>query len=499
MKSYLVMMASLSLTCLSAENSTFSPDRMKGFYNGFLCEEKQELALRGLTGECSFVPPPSPPIPVPPSNPAAPPFKAGYLPIVLVNNSGLPDSQVYVLITGVDVAGQNQVWGDVNNAGVVTLVDVQLGQNSQTYSEALSSLPKTTDGRVLYVPQMRSGIVWLSMEKTLSMPVNVNPSSPPPYEIVQPNFTSSADPNYATNFDIFEFTYLLAGSPQVSADATAVSFFSQPLYGYLSGATTSSANTGLYQPRSYIMSRVAQNLASAVESSEWEKLMLRNGSSIYRVLAPGKSMSTSAFDPNYLDHLSAYGYSYISDIWKGVGSFYKTQPLNMSVTVTNPSTATYTYEGNVQGDNTFLFTSSDGGPDVTFVAPQISPTPTGTTSYNIFSGLTLLSSTPTAGTAGDAISKLFEEAIIAGLLPTTNTLSLDYLSQNIPNYYQVNSNLTSPGGTTGPWYDLYSKSLHGLGSIYTYAYDDALWPDVLIGGPYQNNSTYLGITIGSVE
>jgi hypothetical protein len=140
---------------------------------------------------------------------------------------------------------------------------------------------------------------------------------------------------------------------------------------------------------------------------------------------------------------------------------------------------------------------------VNFLAPTTAGGATLHTSYLIFAAQNLTvaggAPQPTAGTAADAVSKLFEEAVIAGLVPTTDTLSLTYLSNNQSNFYKVNSNLSSTGQSTGPWFDVYSKALHGLGSIYTYGFDEPLWPQVLLTGPFVNNSTYIGITIGNCE
>jgi len=498
MKNFLCI-AAITLSSFAGASdcdSKFSKDRLIHFQNEFFLKEKQILSDKNLSSK-AFRTQPDPL--KPPSNPPAPTFKQGYLPLVLVNNSTLPDEDVYVLITGKTVDSSSQVWGQVNTTlgagfGNVSLANVSNTDNSSTFSVPLSSLPRGSTGRVVYLPQIRSGIIWFSMSKPLNMGVNN-------LSIVQPNFTNSQDPNYATNFDIFELTYLAAGSPQIAADATAVSFFSIPLYGYLAGATSASSNTGLYQPRSYIMGQLATKFNQAVEHPEWSKLILKQGDSIIRCLSTGKSISASGFDANYLNN-SSYGYDFIDELWTKVGSYYKNNNLTMSVTTTAPA-GTFTYTGSVQGDNTFKFTSLDSGNpgEVTFLTPTTTPTPTGTTTYNIFSALNLTNPTnpPTAGTAADAISKLFEEALIAGLLPTTNTLSLSYLSQNQSNFYQVNPNLSTAGQTTGPWYDLYSKVLHGLGSIYTFGFDEPLWPQVLLEAPFVENSTYLGITIGSVK
>lgn len=463
------------------------------FYETYLAEQRAINDTVGLASggrhPTSFTPPPNPPPPA---------FVTGYLPIVLVNRSGFADNQVYFLITGKNLSSTN-CWGNINTStGIVTLQEVQSGDNSTSFMIPFSSLPRSSTGRVAYVPQTISGLCWFSIGSALSMGVSGG-------GIVQPNPTNPSDPNYTINYDLFEYDFQLSGSPQIACDATAVSFFSIPQYGYLAGATSAASNTGLYQPRSYIMSQVSSQFNSTPLSSQWNKLILSSGSNVLRVLSTMKSMSIPSFDSNYLDNASAYGYSYISDIWNGgPSSFYRMHPCNMTVTVTSPSTATYNYSGTVNAmTNTFDFTSSNGGPDVTFLAPTTTGGATLHTSYLIFAAQNLTvpggSAQPTAGTAADAVSKLFEEAVIAGLVPTTDTLSLSYLSSNQANFYKVNPNLSATGQSSGPWFDVYSKALHGLGSIYTYGFDEPLWPDVLLTGPFNNNSTYIGITIGNCE
>jgi len=487
MKHFLSLVLSISSAFLFGDDSAtiFSKDRLVQFYDEFLLEEKLYLSEAGV-GSYGGVYDPF----TPPPNPAAPPFKSGYLPMALVNQSGYPDSQVYVLVTGDLTDGATQAWGQVDtspgsNFGVASLVVAATGQNATQFSCTLSQLPSYNagngnTGRVLYLPQITSGLVWFSIGEALSMTVNGN-------SIVHPSYTTTT-----TNFDTFEMTYLLSGDPQVSVDTTAVSAFSIPLYAYLSGATSVSANSGVYQPRSYIMEQLESAFASATESSQWSNLVLKNGSTVLRCLSPGQAISASLFDENYLNNSASYGYSYLSNLL----TYYNTHALSMTVGVTVPSTATYNYTGSATG-NIFSFTSTNGGPSVTFEAFANGPPYTSSTTYNILEGLNLVNpiTQPTAGTAADAVSKLFEEAIVAGILPTTNTVVLSSLVANQSSYYKVNANLSSPGGTTGPWYDLYSKVLHEFGYIYTYAYDDALWPQVLLGAPFTNNSTYVGITI----
>jgi hypothetical protein len=477
--------ALLSSLFLYGATDPFSRDRLNSFYDVYLCNEKSDLARASFGSRCSSRPP----------RPPAPPFVTGLLPIILVNHSGLPDDQVYIVVTGKDVSDANQIFLQINTStGVGTLHNVMVGENATSYSYKFSDLPETTGGRVFYSPELRSGIVWFSLAVPLNMPVIAGPS------IQQPGFNNSSDPNYLTNFDIAEYTFLKSGSPQIAADATAISFFSLPLFLDLAGATSASSTVGLYQPRSVILDHAAStfNAAYPTEKVQWNQLFLTSGGNTLRLLSPGKGIATPVFDKNYLNNAAAYTYSYLTDI----SNFYNGAPneLKMSVLVTNPSTATYNYSGKVVGSN-FVFTSTNGGPVVSLPFNQTGPTYADTTTFKIFSGINFISPLPAAGTADDAVSKLLQEAIIAGLIPIplADTLDLAYLPSHQSIYYTVNPLLTPPGATTGPWYDLYSKALHSLGIIYAFAFDEPLWPDVLLGGPFVENSSYLSITLGEVN
>lgn len=429
----------------------------------------------------------------PPPNPPPPPFIGTTLPVVLTNNSLLADSEVFVVLLGREpVVNGQQVFVQFDAQGVGTLVVAAPGQNAIDFTVALSALPAASGGRVFYVPEIDSAILYFSLDNALNMPVNS------PNNIVQPNFSNPADPNYNTIFDIFEFAYVPTGT-NIVADATAVSFFALPLYGFLSTPDISSgSNTGLYQPRPYIFDLVKSSFAAAPESSQWSNLILTSAPSTdLRVLSTGKGMfaAPNKFDINYLDNFAAYGYSYIQDIWSGPSSFYRTNTLTMTI----PAGSGDTYNGVINNDNTITFTSVQHPAYVVVFGAPTSVSPT--TTEMIFSGLPLqISDTSPGQQDGVQLSKLFEEAIIAGLVPTTAVLSNPYLLSSRPNLYQVNTNLSAFGQMTGPWYDLYSKVLHSLGYIYTYAFDEPLWPEVQITcQTYLINQTYLGVTIGPVE
>ena len=105
-------------------------------------------------------------------------------------------------------------------------------------------------------------------------------------------------------------------------------------------------------------------------------------------------------------------------------------------------------------------------------------------------------SSATNGADGIQVSKAFEEAIIAGIVPTTSLIdaSTSNTLSSFKPYYQINSNLSGAGPYTGPWYDLYSASLHACGLIYTYAFDEPLWPEVLLASDTLQAGTYIGLS-----
>ena len=94
------------------------PEDLNTFYNEYVCEEKNITSEVKLTQPCTELPPtppgppgpprpPGPPIPPPihpfppsPPPPGPPGQVPGYMPLVLVNNAGLPNSEVYFVIFG---------------------------------------------------------------------------------------------------------------------------------------------------------------------------------------------------------------------------------------------------------------------------------------------------------------------------------------------------------------------------------------------------------------
>jgi hypothetical protein len=507
MKRFLILVAGLFSTTLTADSATtFSAERLNEFYDEFACEEKQLLADDGLTSTCynsgGVSQLPDPPPATPPTPPGPPVPQAGLLPIVIANTSGYPDSEVWVLVQG----RQQQVGGGGPQAfiqfptgmpgtGIGNLVLAAPNTNGGTlYSQLLTDFPTNMSGqRVLYLPNIDSALIFISLVNSLSVPVLASG------KIADPAFNNPQDPygNFMTIWDQVEAAYITTTSPNVNVDATAVSFFSIPLYISLFTAPGIYTSCGLSQTRSQILSYLQSVFATVpppAEAAQWSGLAIPGGGTVYRVLSPGNAMSAGYFDANYLNNASAYGYSYLADIWTNITSFYQRNPGTLSIEI--PGGAIYT--GTVQGDNSILFTS--GGNTVTFPAPTNGPPYTSSTSYNIFSGLNIFSSA-TSNADAIQVSKAFEEAIIAGIVPTTSLIhaSTLYTLSVFRPYYQINKNLSPRGQSTGPWYSLYSQALHACGLIYTFAYDEPLWPEVLLATPVLTPTTYIGITIGNCQ
>lgn len=493
------------LFCLSmqgcfASNTTFALDRLQEFYTEFLCEEKEVLASVGLTsgpfGDSQGVQPlPPAPSPVPVTPPTQPLSYGSDLPIVFKNNSGYDDDQVYILIQGKWPQGSSgtPLFIDVDTTtGVGVHHNVSVGDNGSTYTVKYSDLPNNgSDGKTIYIPQTDSFLVFISFQNALNIPVIDDGGQP---AIADPAFDNPDDPygNYNTIWDQVEGAYVTT-TPNVNVDATAVSFFSIPLSVYLSTPTGSSGSTcGLTQDRSTLFSYANtcfSTVPPSAESIQWKMLPLYNGSTPLRILSPGKSGAAGSFDINYLNNASAYLFSYLANIWTSSIGYYKTTPLVIKIP------GGRVYSGLASGDTITLY-SQDSSDYVTLGPVTTSSTYDPATSWRIFSGKNIYSATSN-DTDAIQVSKAFEEAIIAGIVPTGSLIDAStlYSLSSFKPYYQVNKNLSSLGQKTGPWYDLYSATFHACGLIYTYAYDEPLWPEVLLASDTLEANTYIGITI----
>jgi len=460
----------------------YSRYRLDRFYNLFLEEEAVHLDAHGnYTGGYN---------PNAPLNPPGPDVYYGdYLPFTFANNTGTAsDAEIYVNITGLKY--------DNSNIGVILQFDPSTGKGSiynfgdttgQTsdYAIALSSLPKQQHGlSVLYSPEIQSARVWFSIGKPLQMEMTA------PATLVEPNFKSPTDPNYNITYDFFEYNFQKVASPQIVTNATAVDFFSMPTYLYLNNATSKNSNCGLHQRKSLIFSTAKAAFQSATfDSIPWLDTILSNN---LRIISPGKAAASNPilFDLNFYQNGT---YNYIDDIWTGgSSSYYATHPLTIQL----EDGTTFVGAVNTGADTIVL---NGGGGTVTFKNPAL-------TSYTYSLSVSILTQDDTLTTSSGIpsesrkeVENLFTQGILSGLVPTTATLSKANFQTLTSQYFTVSPNLSSALQTNGPWYSLYSKALLSLGNIYTMSVSEDLYPDVQISSPYVENSSYVGVTLGSLN
>ncbi len=519
MKKILILVITFNAILLNAVERQFSDplftDFLEEFSGSFICETKHDLVPTGLTSPCGgrlFSP--LPPVPPPPPAPAAPPLPfapaamSAHLPILLTNTTGKPDADVYLVITGQNTAKDIGVIDIVG--GVGSFVVGVSGTTLDAYVFPFTSLPASGSNRLIYLPEIISSRFWFSIDNPLKMSFNTPAGGG--VGLVEPNFTDPNDPNFNFIFDKAELNFQIIGLPTVSifANATAVDFFSMPIFIYLNSpdVPSTSNHTGLTYSRAGAMNYVEEvlNFPNEPERDQWSNLVIRDsGGTPLRIASTQNGISApkdpsnpslgQIFDPNYLDNSGTYGLSFINEIWESTISFYRRNQLTMV-----GFNSGETYIGTVQDDNSIVLNSTSSSKTVTF-NPPVTGTgdPTKTTTFLITGGKPLFT-TDTTG-VGDAtqLSKLFEEYIITGLVPTTDTLSVPALISKQADYYKINPNLSSNGQMSGPWYDVYSIGLHNLGLIYSYAFDDAFWLQVQVNTAVLDPTTFVNMVVNPLN
>lgn len=477
----------------------------------------------------------------PPPPPSTPPPMAGYLPIVLQNDSGYDNTNIYCVLFG-SLPGTDQIcFAEFDTTtGKGTLIPIALGQNSINYSFTISQMPTYSGGdinsRVIYLPHIVGSRLYFSLNQPLNMSV-VTTETSLGLGINTPNFTNQTDPNFSTPFDWYEIAF--GNDNVIGANGTGVDAFCLPLYGYIStpneGSNTDSgvpiSREEMFQDmRNAIAANATNENGLTPEGIQWQNLitLYDNGGvdENFRIISPFKASEITTtdttnpklaqFDPNYLDNEAAYGFSYLKEIWYGNNAYYKTHDLYIEIPIDQiPGVRSRKhYNGRVNEKNQFVFTQVDrvAGPEnkVILRAPT-SPSqtfPPKTTTQQIFGGEDLTESQLISDSPdGIQCSKFLEELIVSGLAPISRAyipnlppeqqqpLTEEFMNGSQLLLYQKNANLSKLGQTTGPWYSLYAKALHDFTfrlakqegilpkitpTTYAFAYDEPLWPQVLI-------------------
>lgn len=507
MKYIFFLLSIFSIFALQAASDTFSPDRLITFSEQALHEEKVMINAPAVN----------------------PVYKPGYVLVQLTNTTGLPDSNVYILVKGLNANGAQSYLNIFH--GIGTTAPVNYSTVSATYSYLLSSLPGTTGNRFFYIPDpFISGRAYFSINYPLLLAIATDATTGQP-TIVDPSNFSLSDPNYYTLYDKFEFTY---NPPTPGANLyinpTAVDFFSLPISLQMINPIAGSLSaSGFNLSRNTVLGG-AQTVVTTNDlttANVWNNLFLpfllnpNSGSptlSTYlRITSPASATGpgsttvnpSHAFPNDYLSNFASYGFNYINNAW----SFYATPGNQLLIDTSEIAVffgpgissslypAYYHFTGTVNGSNEFVFNNNLPPPN-NYTWTMQEPT----TTYPFFAGAGFTDDGEANNTPGAVIVRQITSAFDVGLFPVSfpagsfNFMNQAYFVANKPIYFTPNPQWGVAGSTNGPFYDLYSKSLHSFGlPIYTFAYDDELGQDGTLIGNVEQLQSSIVVTLPAVD
>lgn len=424
------------------------------------------------------------------------------LPMVIKNNSGFADEQVYVLFKALDPKTKKDCFLKIQN-NIASCVPVSASTSSLDFSYTLKDLQGQT---AIKIPPVESGRMYFSVGEPMYLPINSADN-----KIIDADGFLPRDNNYYTLYDKIEFSYVVntSSNGEVTGGSwvnpTAVDNFSLPLRIEQPGAASHMKAAGLTGSRQEIFTALKNEVSEfdRTQSQEWNKLFLefteQGNSTPLRFMATGKAMisgiaDTKPFDEYYLNNgpNNNYGFNYVDETWK----YYETNTLKIDASEIQAyfKLNSYLFTGRVEGE-TFIFTNEDGSFTERIEKPE--------NSVPFFAGANGTfdhqNNTPKA-----VIVKNLTSAFTVGLLPAPDgiVLNTEYLKSQKEQgkYYSENPFLGSP--VQGPWYDLYGKALHIFGDeqpIYTFAYDDVLAQDGTLHDPNVNNISTVTVTLGDMS
>lgn len=125
---------------------------------------------------------------------------------MITNDTGFPDTQVYVTLAGQQVAAGTQYFFSLDETtGVYTPIIATLTSYSPSYSYLLSELPASTTGSsdyVVYVPDLNGARFYFSIKEPIYL------ASKTGNAITAPTYFAFYDPNFNSIFETVELTYI---------------------------------------------------------------------------------------------------------------------------------------------------------------------------------------------------------------------------------------------------------------------------------------------------
>lgn len=527
----LLLFLSLSNSSFCAHNeSPFNPDRLIDVQNAITFETSQ-IIHRSL--EETF----------PLENGMIPPEgKLGYFPLVITNNTGLPAQNLFVLAKGQKVDNLNAFFVKPNLPSPICELVMGNTANSadSSISTRLSELPSAgPNSYYLYIPQMISGRLYLSVNTPLYLETTTNGGL---VAINDPSHTTTQDPNYYTLYQSIEFT--LDANYELYTNVTNVDYVCLPYtfgsYTYPTGEPFTTLD-GLTQvgfpstlPRSSILSALRTGLTNGDASltPQWSALTIPFYSDPYTVSAPLTDMRVIAAKLSI-----ALGNSYQFKAEANPQTFFNS--LYLEDTTSGPAVGKSYYDQlhAYYLSNQLDLTVFPAGQPITSYALTSDPTPlmlnftrTAGTGPNLITlqlndltteellggdvGSWVSAFSPSAADPWQTeIAKIISTLFTAGFLPPPVGLSSITANEEFLVNYRSQYFSNPPGFSLyGPWYNLYDKLVHplllhtnGFGLGYAYDFDDLLGLAGLLhlviqkNGELNPNQPYVVLSAGPID
>lgn len=361
------------------------------------------------------------------------------------NNSGLPDDQIYITVTGT-VPSLGQCIIQFDSTGKPTYIPATSNLKTNAYSYPLSMFPKSLDGSpTFYLPKVPGGgRVYTSVGQPLTFTMAPGMVMPPDPGVTQ-------DPNNKVLWDKMEYT---VDNSTVFLNVTSVDNFSLPIgiQETINGVVKTSGHGAAN--REELLNTLRDELTQA--GGPWPSLIKTvPGTDVSRVTAPMYGLTA-----NYLT-TSQNGQPSWMDKFRNVFS--------QNDLMINEAGALW--RGRIDPATNVITFQREGGSSTLPNSFQLT-LPTNTNS--------LLSNNKDAWklpyppkNANEHllwnVAGTLEAGIESNTLTTTEAMDRGYFTRNRDKFYQVNPDPNMPN-----FIDYYSKVIHSFGEGYTYPYDDHL-------------------------
>lgn len=336
------------------------------------------------------------------------------LPFTITNDTGRTDA-LFLYVVGTDLGSGRLGYAD----GGGTFHAWPAGANPPSPAPDVAIAGAGRGGSsTVRVPKNFSGRIYFSYGSRIDFRLT-------PGGLVQPAPWSASDPNYNTLLDWSELTYNDSG---LFLNSSQVDMFAIPHTVSVTGANGQRKSTGTP------VTNGRDNVINGLRNQPgWDGTVVSSGSTVLRVLSPGKATGAGKLAGGYLD-------GYITSAWDA----YRSKTLTVVPFGAQPNTKFF---GRTNGNN-LVFTNTSGAQVASFAKPSTS---------NVW-GCDGTLQAPNDLTVGP-IARTLCAALVRGTLGTVDTQP----STNASQFY------------TNSAPDYYAKLIHqnmADGKAYAFAFDD---------------------------